>query len=502
MPMPMPRIAITGFQHESNSFTEHRADHDHFCLHRDRPPLVRGQALIDALRHGSYALSGFLDEAEPRWELLPLVWASGGAGGPVTDDAFERIVGEMMQRLASAGPLDGVYMDLHGAMVTESLDDAEAEMLRRARQIVGPQVPIVVSLDYHANVSEAMVQIADGMVVFRTYPHVDRPQTGARAAQVLARLLREGRPAGRALRKTPFLLPIDFQCTLVEPSRSIVDWLPPTAGHADDAIVNASYAAGFPPSDTEACGPAVVVHARTQAEADRAADAYLGFILQREADFAAEFWREDEGVDEALRRARSATRPVLIADTQDNPGAGGSGNTTGILRALHARQAQGVLAGYFFDPAAAQRACDAGAGARLWLALGAAGATEPFAAEFEVLRCGSGAFPYTGPVAGHVVADLGPLALLRTGGIQIAVSSRNVQAYDAAPFERLGADPRAARILVLKSSCHFRAVFAPMADSVMTVLSPGGYQPDPAACRYQRLRPGVRPMPRAQQAFA
>lgn len=490
----MPRIAVTGFQHETNSFTDHRADHAYFCLHRDRPPLVRGEDVITALRHGTYGLSGFLDAVEPDWQVVPLVWASGGAGGPVTEDAFERIVGEMMEGLASACPLDAVYMDLHGAMVTESLDDAEGEMLRRARAIVGPQVPIVVSLDYHANVSDAMAQIADGMVVFRTYPHVDRPETGARAARILARLLREGRPAGRALRKTPFLLPIDFQCTLVEPSRSIVDWVPPAEA---DALINASYAAGFPPSDTEACGPAVVVHARTQAEADRVADAYIHFIQQRETAFAAEFWPEDTGVDEALRRARTATRPIVIADTQDNPGAGGSGNTTGILRALHARQAQGVLAGYFFDPEAARRACDAGEGARVRLALGADGATENFNAEFEVVRCASGPFRYTGPVAGNVVADLGPMALLRIGGIQIVVTSRNVQAYDAAPFERLGADPTAARILVLKSSCHFRAVFAPMADSVMTVLSPGAYQPDPTACTYQHLRPGVRRMPRA-----
>lgn len=491
----MPRIAVAGFQHETNSFTDHRADHAYFCLHRDRPPLVRGADVITALRHGSYGLSGFLDAAEPDWDLVPLVWASGGAGGPVTDDAFERIVGDTIERLLKAGRIDGLYLDLHGAMVTESIDDAEGEMLRRARHILGPRVPIVVSLDYHANVSDAMVQLADGMVVFRTYPHVDRPETGVRAARILARLLREGIPAGRALRKTPFLLPIDFQCTLVEPNRSIAAWSP-AVDSFEPEVINASYAAGFPPSDTEACGPAVVVHARTQAQADRVADAYLDFVLQRETDFGAEFWRESEGVEEALRRARTATRPVVIADTQDNPGAGGSGNTVGLLRALHERHAQGVLAGYFFDAEAARRACEAGEGARLQLALGAAVSDgEPFEATFDVVRCASGPFRYTGAVAGNVEADLGHMALLRTGGMDIAVTSRNVQAYDAAPFERLGADPTAARILVLKSTCHFRAVFEPMADSVMTVLSPGKVQPDPAACRYQRLRPDVRPMP-------
>lgn len=492
----MPRVAVAGFQHETNSFTDHRADYAHFCLHRDRPPLVRGPAVIDALRHGTYGLSGFLEAAEPDWTLLPLVWASGGAGGPVTDDAFERIVGEMVERLAAAGPLEGVYLDLHGAMVTESLDDAEGELLRRVRAVVGHSVPVVVSLDYHANVSDAMVQLADGMVVFRTYPHVDRPETGARAAHILARLMREGRPAGRALRKTPFLLPIDFQCTLVEPSRSIVAWQPPIdgddGGNGGDGVINASYAAGFPPSDTFACGPAVVVHARTQAQADRVADAYLDLVAQNEQAFGATFWPLASGVDEALSRARSAQRPIVIADTQDNPGAGGSGNTTGILRALLAKQAQGVLMGYFFDAQAARLACEAGEGARIFLSLGV---DQPVQAEFEVLRCASGPLRYTGAVAGNVVADLGPTALLRTGGVDIAVTSRNVQAYDAAPFERLGADPRAARILVLKSTCHFRAVFEPMAECVMTVLSPGLYQPDPGACHYQRLRPGVRLVP-------
>lgn len=499
----MTRIAIAGFQHETNSFADHRADYAYFCLHRDRPPLVRGDEVISHLRGGSYGLSGFLDEADGSWQLLPLVWASGGAGGPVSDDAFERIVGETIDRLRAAGPIDGVYLDLHGAMVSESLDDAEGEMLRRVRAIVGEHVPIVVSLDYHANVSEAMTRLSDGLVVCRTYPHVDRPETGARAARVLGRLLREGRPAGRALRKTPFLLPIDFQCTLVEPSRSIALWQPPP-DLANPPVIAASYAAGFPPSDTRECGPAVAVHAASQAQADALADAWLEFIAQREPAFAAEFRSQDEGVDEAIRRAARASRPVVIADTQDNPGAGGSGDTTGILRALHARDAQGVLAGYFFDPDAARRAYDAGPGARLELALGRAlgapGASPcaaPFRAVFEVVRRASGPFRYSGPVAGNVVADLGAMALLRCGGIEIAVTSRNVQAYDAAPFERLGADPRAARILVLKSSCHFRAVFEPMCESVLTVLSPGNYQPDPRKCAYRRLREGVRPLPSA-----
>ena len=154
----MPRIAIGGFQHETHSFTDHRADFEYFAQHRDRPPLVRAEQVVDSLRGGGYALSGFLQALAPGEQALPLVWASGGAGGTVTDDAFERVVGELIGRLSDGMPFDGVYLDLHGAMVAERFDDAEAEILRRVRAVVGPRVPVVISLDYHANISPEMVQ--------------------------------------------------------------------------------------------------------------------------------------------------------------------------------------------------------------------------------------------------------------------------------------------------------------------------------------------------------
>lgn len=487
----MPRVAIGGFQHETHSFTDHRADFAHFALHRDRPPLVRGDDLRRSLQGSAYALAGFLEAQRPGDEVIPLVWASGGAGGVVTDDAFERIVGELIGRLSAVAPVDGVYLDLHGAMVNETFNDAEAEILRRVRAVVGEQVPIVISLDYHANISPEMVMLSDGLVVCKTYPHVDRPETGQRAAHVLQDLMARGRPAGRALRKTPFLLPLDFQCTLSEPSRSVVQWTPAqTAG-----LIDVEYAAGFPPSDTPWCGPSIVVHASTQAAADATADAYLQFVCACESRFATRLWPTDEGVREAMRLAQGAQRPIIVADTQDNPGAGGSGDTTGILDALIRLGADGVTVGYFHDPFAAKAACDAGEGALLDLALvgrhGPQGVA-PLQARVEVLRTGQGPFRLTGAVAGNVVADLGPMALLRLGGVQMAVTSRNVQAFDTAPFMRLGVDLKAQRILVLKSSCHFRAEFGPLSDEVLTVLAPGAYDPDPANYPYRRLRGGVR----------
>ena len=490
----MARIAIGGFQHETNSFTSHRADFAHFAQHRDRPPLVRGEALLHSLRGNTFATSGFLEAMRPGDEAVPLVWASGGAGGPVTDDAFERIVGELIGSLSLQMPVDAVFLDLHGAMVSESFEDAEAEILRRVRAVVGQSVPVVASLDYHANISPEMVALSDGLVAYRTYPHVDRPETGQRAAALVQSLLQRGRPSGRALRKLPFLLPIDFQCTLSEPSRSVMNWAPSRS----EQVLNATYAAGFPPSDMYWCGPAVAVHAWTQADADATADAFLQFICDREPAFHMKLWNLDEGVREALRLAEGAGRPVLIADTQDNPGAGGSGDTTGIAEALLRFGAKGVVVGFLCDPAAALAATAAGVGSEIEIALGGRHGPEgvdPLVRRFQVMSCAQGPFRMTGNVTGGAIADLGLMVLLRCDGVDIAVTSKNVQAFDPAPFRHLGVDWTTYRIVVLKSSCHFRADFEPGSASVLSVLAPGAYDPDPAAHPYRRLREGLRLKP-------
>ena len=218
----MARIAVGGFHHETNCFVLPCTDFAYFASHRDRPPLVRGADVLDWLRPSSFALGGALAALESRHEIVPLLWTSGGAGGVVTRDAFERIAAELIGRLSAALPVDAVYLDLHGAMVTEDFEDGEGELLRRLRAVVGQPIPVVISLDYHANVTPQMVETTDGLVGYLTYPHVDRRETGERAARIVEAVLQRGRPPGRALRKAPFLIPLNGQCTLVEPSRGVV----------------------------------------------------------------------------------------------------------------------------------------------------------------------------------------------------------------------------------------------------------------------------------------
>jgi microcystin degradation protein MlrC len=491
----MARIAVGGFHHETNCFVPTTTDFEYFAAHRDRPPLVRGPDVLAWLGNTSFALSGFLSQMGSAHEYVPLVWTSGGAGGYVTRDAFERITGEMVGMLSREMPVDAVYLDLHGAMVTEDFEDAEGELLRRVRAVVGEAVPVVISLDYHANVTEQMTQLSDGVLGYWTYPHVDRVETGQRAAKVLAALLEHGRPQGRALRRIPFLIPLNSQCTMIDPSKALIEHAAQLAG---GDVFSVSYLAGFPPSDLCECGPSVVVHARTQAQADAAADALARDIERREPEFAQPLLDPDDAVREAMRISREASRPVLIADTQDNPGAGGSGDTTGLLEALVRNKAEQAVLGIFFDADAAAAAHRAGEGAEIAIALGGKfgpAGVKPYSATFRVARLGDGRMRTTGPSVGGRNIDLGPMALLQIDGVGIVVSSKRMQAHDQAPFRHLGVEPKDQKILALKSTVHFRADFQPIAEDVLVAVAPGGHVVDPTKYPYTRLRRGVRLFP-------
>ena len=491
----MARIAVGGFHHETNTFVQPPTDYAYFCSHRDRPPLVRRGDVLTWLGSTSFALSGFLKVMTDSHEIVPLLWTSGGAGGMVTRDAFERIAAEMIGELSQQMPVDAIYLDLHGAMVTEDFGDGEGELLRRIRACVGPDLPIVISLDYHANVTPDMTGYVDAVAGYLTYPHVDRPETGIRAARAMQRVLEAGRTPGRALRKLPFLIPLHSQCTMVEPSSGIVAL---TQALERDDVLTVSYLAGFPPSDIFHCGPAVVVHAATQEAADRTADEVARAIALKESEFAVPVLSPEQAVAQAKMIATKANKPVIIADTQDNPGAGGTADTTGLLFALVEGGAEGAALGYLCDAQAVKAAHDAGSGARITLALGGRNGPEgvaPFNGTFDVVALGDGKIRTTGPVSGGRDINLGPMALLQIGGVKIAVTTKRMQALDQAPFRHLGIEPAAQKILALKSTVHFRGDFQALAEEILIAIAPGGHLADSAKFPYRHLRPGLRLMP-------
>lgn len=491
----MARIAVGGFHHETNTFVKPETDFAYFCTHRDRPPLVRRADVLKWLNGISFALSGFLQTMAKDHEIVPLLWTSGGAGGMVTRDAYERISAELIAELSQQMPVDAIYLDLHGAMVTEDFEDGEGELLRRVRACVGQDMPIAISLDYHANFTPAMAAAVDAVSGYLTYPHVDRAETGVRAARAMQHLLKHGRTPGRALRKLPFLIPLHGQSTMVEPSRGIIDM---TQSLEHDDVVTVSYLAGFPPSDIFYCGPAVVVHATTQETADRTADEVARFISLKEGEFAVPVLSPAEAVARAKEIARTAKRPVIIADTQDNPGAGGTGDTTGLLFALVEGEAEDAALGYLCDSEAAKAAHAAGKGAKITIDLGGRNGPEgvvPFHGTFEVKELGDGKIRTTGPVSGNRDIDLGLMALLQIGGVKVVVTTKRMQALDQAPFRHLGVEPKQQKILALKSTVHFRGDFQALAEEILITIAPGGHLADSSKFDYANLRPGLRLAP-------
>jgi microcystin degradation protein MlrC len=259
------RVAIAGFQHETNTFAPARASFADFERADAWPGLTRGEALVRDFAAMNLPVTGFAKAARAAGAaVVPILWCSAEPSAHVTADAFERVCAMICDGLAAARGLDGVYLDLHGAMVSEHLDDGQGEILRRVRAAIGRSTPLVASLDLHANVTPAMVEHADALTVFRTYPHLDMAETGARAFPLLCRVL-DGRLAGKAFRQSPFLVPLCDQYTRAEPCRSLYAMLPALEG---GAVASVDLAMGFPPADIADAGPAVVGGARLRHRAD------------------------------------------------------------------------------------------------------------------------------------------------------------------------------------------------------------------------------------------
>ncbi|MBC7728090.1 MAG: M81 family metallopeptidase [Microbacteriaceae bacterium] len=499
----MPRILIAGYQHETNTFAPSLADWAAFTRGDSFPAFVQGRAMVDQLASVNIPVGGFIDSAKRRgWTLLPSCWAGAIPSSFVTRDAFERIAGTICQDVSAAlpGGLDGIYLDLHGAAVAEHAADSEGELLGRLRAIVGPQVPIVASLDLHANVSHRMLREADALVSYRTYPHVDMADTGVLAAELLARHIRAGQRLPMQARRLPFLIPLNAQSTWLQPAQGLYQALAELDQRFGTVL---SFCMGFPASDFDECAPMVWGHGE-QAEA---AVAQLFALVSEPTQWRGEILPARQAVVQAMALAERASKPVVIADTQDNPGAGGDSNTTGLLHALLAQGAgrqypgQGAL-GLLFDAAAGRAALAAGVGAELDLALGTAVPTftgrlsdPPVQGRFKVLALSDGRVTLKGPMMRGLTVNLGPSACLEIDGVRIAVVSGKKQLLDRELLRMVGIHAEQMRIIVVKSSNHFRADFQPIASAVLVAKAAGPMAADPADLPWRHLPDSIRRRP-------
>jgi microcystin degradation protein MlrC len=483
------RIAVGGFMHESATFVDTPTTWADFARTGAWPGACEGETMLRTMEGLNIGLPCFVDTARKAGhEIIPVAWTMAQPAGAVTAQAFERMSATLVDGYRRSGA-DVIYCELHGAMVAEGFDDAEGELLRRIRAVVGPDVTVVGTLDLHVNMSDAMVAHTNLLSAYRTYPHVDWGETGARVAHWLDRVLAWGPRPAKAMRRMPFLIPVTAGCSMISPVKELYQLLEAIEAETD---VHLSFTPGFPPADIADCGPAVFGYGADQATVDRAVNRLADAVDAAEPQFAAQRVQPvAEAVANAIRISARASRPVILADTQDNPGAGSPSNTTGIIAELLAQGAQGALVGIFHDPELAAAAHAAGIGAHLNTPIGS-----DVPGPWTVVALSDGAFEGTSPMLRSKTAHMGRTAVLRQNGVEVLVATIRQQPIHRETFSHLGIDPAARKIVALKSSVHFRAGFQPIAEEVITCASPGMNLADPADFAYRKLSATIRRSPR------
>lgn len=490
------RIAVGGFMHETNTFVAKPTTYEDFVRAGPWPTATVGPEILTVFRGVNLAIAHFMEAAEPQGHtMVPLAWGCAQPSGRVTDDAFERFSAMIVDGVRRGRP-EAIFLELHGAMVTQTYNDGESELLARVRR-VAPETPILLSLDLHGNISADTVRHADFISSYRTYPHTDWGLSGRRCAEWLDRVLAWGPRPARTFRQIPYLIPVSAGCTYVEPSNGLYAELERIEAERG---VHLSLNMGFPPADIPDVGPSITAYGPDQSRVDAAADELFRAVLEAEPDYARYSpLSAGEAVAEAIGIARTASRPVVIADTQDNPGAGAPSNTTGLIAELLAQGAERTVVGIVHDAEAAAFAHAAGIDGTV-PSLGGGGegpGQEPLAGPWRVVALSNGRFVGTAPMLRTRETSMGPTALLRRDGVDVLVATIRQQPIHRETFSHIGVDLGSCAILALKSSAHFRAGFQDIAEQVIVCASPGVNIADPACFPFTKIRPGVRWRPQA-----
>jgi len=436
----MTRVALLGFHLESNAFAP-VSEERHFrslCY-------FEGEDIVREARKEAPALPaempGFFREMDAlgKWTPIPVIVTACEPGGPVDEGFFQATLAAMRQRLSAAGRLDAVYISNHGGMVSTAGPDPDGELYAMVRGVVGPAIPIVATVDLHANISERMVQNVDALVSYRTNPHMDQAERARDAARLLLRFL-DGKKPQRAFVRLP-LTPASV--TLLTREGPYADAIRYGQSKVGDGVLDVSIVGGFVFSDSPKNGVAVVVNGESGAP-----------LREVALDIAGRIWDDRKRFVKRLTSIEDAMRipgKTIWSDAGDNPGGGGTGQTTALLRKLHQAKAQNVLYGNFFEPQIAAAA----QGKREIMAT----FSEGFSAPARVLKTTDGrCIGRRGIWAGRAL-ELGPTAALQIGGITAICVSKRKQCADPVFFEMHGLDVGAARTVVVKSRGHFRGGF-------------------------------------------
>lgn len=474
------RVLTAEISHETNTFSRQKTDEQAF---KDRYALVGAEAIAER-GAANTELAGFLDSSRAYgWHLDHVLSAAAGPSGLVTRAAYDWLCDPIVAAIGRGG-YDGILLGLHGAMVTDFCDDGEGELLRRIRAVIGHGTPVAITLDPHANVSRQMCELAEIVVSYKTYPHIDMRDTGAHAGDILHRAI-AGEISPRTILATrPMLEEVNGGRTDVGP---MIERIAAARAYEDKADVFAvSVNGGFASADIAEVGPTVLVTGQGDFSAHSA-------FAESLAD---DFWAKRHQVLNDYLSVESAAAvaaayengdgPLVIADYADNPGAGAYGDSTNLLRALIDTGVVNACFGPMVDGEAVQALHSAKIGDRVSIALG--GKTDarfgggPLALDAELVSISDGRFVGDGPMIGGLSGTFGPSAVLRVDGLEILVVTIARQILDLQQFRSFGIDPARKRVVALKSMQHFRAAFEPIAGK--TIVCDSG-----ALCtlHYERL---------------
>jgi microcystin degradation protein MlrC len=467
------RIAIGGIIHETSTFVHTRTTVADFEGSRG---IVRGDAILTTFDGTNVCTGGFLEGARRfGFTPVPLLRADAWPGGLIPRVDYETLRDELCDRLRVADAeerLDGVLLDLHGAMVVEGLDDGDGDVVAAVRAVLGPERPIVFTQDLHGNHTRLRVESGDALVGYDTFPHVDMAERGVECAELIARTVRgEIRPVS-ALHQLPLFWATSKQVTAHPPMDEVIREV--HAYEQRPGILSVTVATGFPWADVPDAGSSVVVVADGDRElAQQTADELAAWIWERRSRWYAAPVTVREALAEGDRLGRY---PVILADHTDNTGGGSPGDSTEMLRTFLELGLTDALLLYMVDPEVAALAHQVGVGARIRVSLG--GKSDPIQgppidADAEVIALSDGTFAYDGPMFAGLHGNLGPSAWLQIQGVAVVVTPGREQPFDMAFARSLGIDCTRMRTIGLKSSAHFRAAFEPIAGSIHNIDAAG-----------------------------
>ena len=488
------RLLLAMMKHETNTFSPVITDLSRFSRAGGSAP-DSGAAAVAAYRGTGTVTGAYIEIAEREGAEFELaIAADAWPSGPVEDAAYETMCRTILDAVKRGG-WDGILLDLHGAMVTRSHEDGEGTLLKCIRAI-DPKTPIAVGYDMHANVYAEMVELANVVAGYQTYPHVDMYGTGRRAGDALIRMIKgQARPT-TAWGRLPMLPHVMRQGTADEPNRSLQARC--QAMEAEGALC-ASLFVGFPHADISNAGLSVVITTdNDMALAERWRDELLNAAwAQREA-----FVYKIEPLEQSVARAKAMTDgPVFLLDHYDNAASGGPMDTTRVLAEIMRQQLDNVAAFGIFDPAAVQQCIDAGIGATIRLSIGGKQKmpmcpepSEPLQVTGRVKTIFDGKYRAKGPMAAGTQQDMGHAVVLDTGRVEIVLFSRHVEPFDVNTLLSVGIDPMQKRYVMLKSRIHWRAGMSHLAKAVVECAGVGVCTSDYGQHKFERLRRPIYPL--------